>query len=165
MRNKMMFVRRALYALKREYGMPMDIYRLSNGVFDPTTGKQSQSKVKYHVQNALLLPTTMLRKFLHNVSYEKATSREFSYGGSFEQDQKFVAVDLRDFPKSILPIDETTDRAVVNHQLFVIKKGEEFEHQQAMLLTLSASEGTLPTEEFDLTANNGLVIAQNSVNG
>jgi hypothetical protein len=159
MRNKMMFVRRAFYSLKREHGMPMDIYRLSNGTFDPTTGKQSISKTRYHVKNALLLPTILLRKFLHNVSYEKATSREFAYGGSFEQNQKFIAIEYRDFPRNILPIDETTDRAVVNHQLYVLKKGEEFEHQQAILLTLSATEGTLPTEEFDLTANNGLVIS------
>ena len=154
-----MFVRRAFYSLKREHGMPMDIYRLSNGTFDPTTGKQSISKTRYHVKNALLLPTILLRKFLHNVSYEKATSREFAYGGSFEQNQKFIAIEYRDFPRNILPIDETTDRAVVNHQLYVLKKGEEFEHQQAILLTLSATEGTLPTEEFDLTANNGLVIS------
>jgi hypothetical protein len=165
MRNKMMFVRRTLYALKREHGMPMDIYRLSNGSFDPTTGKQSVSKTRYHIKNALLLPTILLRKFLHNVSYEKATSREFSYGGSFEQDQKFVAIDLRDFPKNILPIDETTDRAVVNHQLYVLKRGEEFEHQQAILLTLMASEGTLPTEEFDLTALNRLVVSHKLANG
>lgn len=93
--NKLRFTRNVLYRLKRDYGVPADLYHRQSETFDLTTGRQTVDTIKLHVQRAVLLPKTVARSdFMTHAS--PGAARDFTYGGELGTIVREVLIDKRD---------------------------------------------------------------------
>lgn len=59
-RTQLKFARQVLYNLKRRYGVPADLYRITISNQNVQTGRTINQKEKYHIRKLVWLPNTML---------------------------------------------------------------------------------------------------------
>jgi hypothetical protein len=122
--NDLIFLREELYSLKREYGFPLDVYRLSTGETDYKTGEKSDSRTKYAIDRAIVLPVKYETQVYYTTAFLKA-SREFALGGYQDQEIKRIIIDSED-----LPIDfvlRPDDFLVYDHSKFEVVYLEKLE--------------------------------------
>lgn len=129
------FIRETIYDLKRQYGTPLEIYAITSSTVDLETGVKAVTKSVYRIRQAILLPRTVARQVVNRLG-EKLL---FKQGGSVDQDNRLVIVDMRDYPASYQV--RVNDYAVIDHQRYEIKSAEQYDHRLAVLITLVATQG------------------------
>jgi len=111
-------IRKAIYKLKWLYGFPADIYRESQGVYDPKTGRTPIERTKLHINRMIVFPGLSHRDIFFSITYIKANSN-FIVGGDLELDDRQFLIDARDIPRDFDL--KTTDYIVWDHKQFTIK--------------------------------------------
>jgi len=146
--NPLMFVRRVLYSLKRQYGFSLDIYRRTAGEADLKTGKMvGKKRQKFSIVKAIVLPTILARKFSYDLSYI-AANKNFTYGGFYDINSRIVIIDAIDLPQDFEFIIDT-DYVVYDSKRYDIKTAEMLEQRQGFLLNIKATEGSTAFEILD----------------
>ena len=105
-RNVLRQAKNIIYALKREYGIPMDLkyvgdadtYNLENGTI--TRGLFTQ-----HIKRAVILPQKLKTDFVYDLSYI-AANKNFTYGGEFQAGTRSIFIDAHDLPKDFIITNE-----------------------------------------------------------
>lgn len=155
--NDLIFIRDLMYQLKREYGFPLDIYRITSTTTDRATGKKTQTKEKYHIVRAIVLPNQVQKKFAFDLAY-LATNKSFTYGAEYGQNLRDVIIDTRDLPKGFeLTIN---DYIIYDGKRYQIKTFETAEHNQAYLIRMDHAPGSLPYEQHDVNVRSELDLSQ-----
>jgi hypothetical protein len=121
----------ALYALKRQYGGPIVIYRLLSSVVDPKTGEASVNTLTTRIKRAIVLPVTMTRDVIRNISVISA-DKQLVQGGSYETGRRVFIIDRRDARTLVLSQD---DWLVWNGRKYQFEKVEEMEFDSGWLIT------------------------------
>ncbi len=121
----------ALYALKRQYGGPIVIYRLLSSTVDPKTGEASVNTLTTRIKRAIVLPVTMTRDVVRNISVISA-DKQLVQGGSFETGRRVFIIDRRDARTLVLSQD---DWLVWNGRKYQFEKLEEMEFDSGWLIT------------------------------
>lgn len=99
-------LRKVIYKLKWAYGFPADVYRDTQGDYDPQTGLTTVSRVKYHIDRMIVLPGLVHRDFFFSISVIRANSN-FIVGGDVNLDDRQFIIDGRDLPSNFeLSIDD-----------------------------------------------------------
>lgn len=96
-------VQRTLYSLKREYGAPLDVYRLLSSDVDPRTGVPDKQKEVYHLRQAIVLPDSLTLREIRSISFISA-NKQLVQGGQWEGATTTLLIDRAD-----LGIELTTD--------------------------------------------------------
>lgn len=155
--NKLRFIRRVLYSLKRDYGTPMDLYQLISSETNPKTGKVTLDRRRISIRKAIILPSVLARKFSYDLSYI-AANKNFTYGANYDINSRTVIVEANDLPSDIeIKID---DWVVIENRRYEIKSSERLEHGYGFLLSLKETLGALPLQSLLLSVNNKLHIEQ-----
>ena len=121
----------ALYALKRQYGGPVVIYRLLTSEVDPKTGVATVKTQATRVKRVIILPAMMTRDVIRNISVISA-DKQMVQGGSFDVSKRVFIVDRRDARNLALSHD---DWLVWNGRKVQFEKIEEMEFDSGWIIT------------------------------
>jgi hypothetical protein len=92
------FIRRNIYAMKRQYGARIDLYRVVSSVTDHLTGEKTVVKEVHRIRRAPVLPYTMRRDVTQTISIISA-DKQFVYGGFYDAARREIIIDARDIPR------------------------------------------------------------------
>lgn len=153
-------IRMALYALKRDYGAQIDIYKLVNSTTDVRTGVKSVTKTVTHVRRAIVVPSRIDRIAQQTISLISA-NKQFVTGGTWDTSQREFIVDRRDVPA--LPELTADDWIVFNNRKYQVKQIEAFEYDAGWVITAKELVGEVPEQIFDLSAESHLSLSDSAV--
>jgi hypothetical protein len=148
-RNLNQRIRQALYQLKKDYGAPIDIYKLVASETDARTGEKVITKTVTHVRRAVVVPSRMDRIANQTISLISA-NKEFVAGGHYDVNQRDFIIDRRDVPR--LPELTADDWIVYNRRKYQVKTVESFEVDAGWVVTARELVGEVPEQIFDLRA-------------
>jgi hypothetical protein len=120
-----------LYALKRQFGGPIVIYRLLTSVVDPKTGEALVNTLAIRIKRAIILPVTMTREVVRNISLISA-DKQMVQGGGYETGKRVFIIDKRDARTLVLSQD---DWIVWNGRKYQFEKIEEMEFDSGWIIT------------------------------
>lgn len=153
-------LRRAIYALKRQYGQPIVLRRTTGDSTNASTGIQSDTVVEASVRYAVVLPAKMVRAFSYDLSFI-AANKNFTYGGLYDHQQRIVLVSKRDVP-SDFPIDINMS-IVFKNLLYKVKDYQDFEDGEILALTIDGLKGGLPLAETSISVAQNVGITDRNV--
>ncbi len=159
MANSLVFIRRSLYQLKRQYGNPLSLSRQVIGQPDMETGAKSTTSIKMQIDLAIIMPVKAETLAFYTNSLLKA-GREFAIGGFQDQDMKTVIIDGQDLPDNFEILQN--DYAVYRHKKYEISKIEKLEEDSGYLLTLKGIAGMEPNEVHEASVYQSIRIIQNT---
>lgn len=158
-RNLNQRIRQALYQLKKDYGAPIDIYKLVSSDTDARTGEKNVTKTVTHVRRAIVVPSTKDRVVQQTISIISA-NKEFVSGGHYDMNQREFIIDRRDVPA--LPDLTADDWIVYNRRKYQIKTVEAFEVDAAWVVTARELVGETPEQIYDLRAESTLELTHDA---
>lgn len=141
------FVREVLYGLKRDYGKRLDIYQIVSSDFDLETGEKTVKKNFFTVRLAILLPQKIARDFQYDLSFI-AASKNFTYGGTLDKQDRIVIVAGADVPKGYQP--KLGDYFVIASKRYTLKSFQDLDEKAGLLFEIQALEGELPISLTDV---------------
>lgn len=121
----------ALYALKRQYGGPIVVYRLLTSEVDPKTGEATVETLATRVKRAIVLPAMMTREVVRNISVISA-DKLMVQGGGFDSSKRVFIIDRRDARDLVISQD---DWLVYNGRKYQFEKIEEMEFDSGWIIT------------------------------
>lgn len=121
----------ALYALKRQFGGPIVIYRLLTSKVDAKTGEVTVETLATRIRRAIILPAVLTRDIVRSISLISA-DKQLVQGGSYDSSKRVFIVDRRDARGVVLSQD---DWLVYNGHKYQLEKIEEMEFDSGWLIT------------------------------
>ncbi len=92
-------VRETIYALKKEFGEPVSVYKLSSASTDYETGVKTATRTSVDVRLCPILPAGVMRKFAQSAAYLKTSAPFTTPGGQgWDQGTRGFIFDARDLP-------------------------------------------------------------------
>jgi hypothetical protein len=155
------YVRRTLYALKKEYGGPMTIYQTLDEEIDQRTGRAEPRRRQVEIDRAILLPTALGRTFKYNRAFI-GSDRSFSYGATYDINTRIVLIDGDDIPDG-MKLDKSCI-AVIDDIRYEIKTSERAEDGVCLIVTMKETVGSLPYAVYNLGVVNNLHMDQSLKN-
>lgn len=144
MSNSLVFIRRQLYALKREYGRAIDLYSVASTASDLTIGKRQETRTKYAIRRAIVLPVSFNTMALYTRVYLQNVGKDFAYGAYIDQEMKKVIIDAADLPRALEILPEF--EVMIDHHRYSISRLEKLENNYGYLLTVKRATGNQPKE-------------------
>ena len=142
-----------LYQLKKDYGAPIDIYKLVSSETDARTGEKRNTKTVTHVRRAVVVPARINRIAEQTISVISA-NKQFVTGGHYDMSQRDFIIDRHDVPA--LPELTADDWIVYNRRKYQVKTVEAFEVDAGWVVTARELVGEIPEQIFDLRAESHL---------
>lgn len=107
MRNKLSFVRRVIYKMKRSYGMPITYHQIlpDSHAIDPSTGAKINAYRAINIKRAIVLRAREFRSFVYDLAYISA-NKDFTTGAFFDPEDRKVIIDGKDVPATFNPNPE-----------------------------------------------------------
>jgi len=152
-RNLTQRMRQTLYALKRQYGERIDVYKLISTETDVRTGVKTLVKDLYPIHYGIVMPARSNRSGAKNVS-EIAANKEFVFGGTFDTSIRTFIIDRRDCPT--LPLLNSDDWIVYSGNKYQINTVDSFEVNAGWVITAKQLVGEVP-EQIYLTPADDLL--------
>ena len=152
-RNLNQRIRQSLYQLKKDYGAPIDIYKLVASETDARTGEKVITKTVTHVRRAVVVPSRIDRIANQTISLISA-NKQFVTGGHYDVNQRDFIIDRRDAPR--LPELTADDWIVYNRRKYQVKTVEAFEVDAGWVITARELVGEVPEQIFTLRAESRL---------
>jgi len=121
----------ALYALKRQYGGPVVIYRLLTSEVNLETGVAEVETLAIRIKRVIVLPARLTREVVRNISLISA-DKLIVQGGGFDVGKKVFIVDSRDARSLVLSLD---DWLVYGGRKYQFEKIEEMDFGSGWIIT------------------------------
>lgn len=125
------FIKRTLYTLKRDFGLPLNIVWRDSSSANLETGEKTVVKDSQQVSRGIILPSTVDRNFVYDLAFI-ASNKNFTYGGFFDQQRRRVIIDKDDLPSDFKI--EVGYYIVFNGNRYEVERVDEFEHNAAYVL-------------------------------
>lgn len=155
-------IRKVVYRLKREFGLPITIVQQTNETADLTTGDKSVTKVAVPVARAILLPRKAQGSFKYDIGYLKANSN-FTYGGFFNDATREVIIDRKDLKGFVISANENFS-VYHNHKRYQVKSVSDFDGI-AYFLVLEQMEDAPIDEVHVVSVGDDLTFSEDVTNG
>lgn len=162
MSKNLVFMKRQLYALKREYGFPGAVYRTVPGVTNLETGEKAVSRIKYEIDYVIVLPVKAETLGFYAAPLLQA-ARPFAYGGFQDQDIKVMIFDGDDLPVGFEI--QQTDAIVYEHRKYEIVALMEIEDQLGYYVLCKTLKGETPNEVHEISVSQNYRVVQRGSNG
>lgn len=91
------FITKTVRALKRDFGVPVNIVWRVSSTPNLATGAKAVIKDSLSVDRALVLPAALKRDFVYDLTVI-ASNKNFTYGGLFDLRSRRVILDSSDLP-------------------------------------------------------------------
>lgn len=157
--NQLRFIREAIYGLKREYGIPGDLYILIDSTSNLETGERIVKKEVFRIKRVILLP----RRLYNNVVTLVGGTQKIHHGATTDQSERLIIIDSKDYPKDYTVSKE--DYFVINRTRYNVLEVQDFESKLAVLLKVRQIEGELPRQILDVRANTSVNLNSGSTGG
>ena len=131
--------RRTLYMLKRQYGGPIDIYKLVDSQTDVRTGQKTVTTNVHHVRRAIIMPAGWSRTRMLSIS---SANKDHVAGGAHDANVRDFIVDRRD--ASGLTTLTADDWIVFQGRKYQVSRIEAFEFDSGWIITAKESVGEVP---------------------
>lgn len=130
-------IRRTLYTLKRRWPTPVQLHSVSGEpITDYDSGIIEEKESTIRIRKSIELPRNELRKFVYDLAYI-ASSKNFTYGGLFDQATRIVLIDRKDLPKGyVISIDQ---EATVEGERFQVNTTSELPYKTGYIVGLVRS--------------------------
>lgn len=138
-----------LYQLKRDYGIPLDLYKTKT-TENIETGRKTVTRTKIHIRKAISLPATEMIRTRAAQQFLKASEIEIS--------DRFIILDYNDLPKDF--DIEPRDHVIINHHRYEIITVNENEYGTGYMLTARETKGVDKFEVIDGKVKHKLVFVQ-----
>lgn len=132
------FIRQNLYALKRQYGVLVEVHKNLGTETDYTTGEKSVAKTIYNVRRAILLPIEEIRQVEQGIALLAANKRFVSQAG-FDQEKALFIFDARDLPNGFQ--FDLNDFVVVDGDYYCITEVDEYEYDAGWVVKTHLAKG------------------------
>lgn len=103
--NRLDFIRRVLYRLKRRYGEAMDIVERVSDTVDRATGAKTIEKRTIRVNRVVILPAVITKEFQYDLTFI-ATNKNFTYGGLYDTTTRRFIFDRKDLKGWVITTDQ-----------------------------------------------------------
>jgi hypothetical protein len=80
--------------MKREFGVPVDLYEVQPGITDLATGHKTDLVKRHSIERVALLPTKAEVKY----NFEQSMPKNFRYGATYDTSEKHFLIDGIDLP-------------------------------------------------------------------
>ena len=152
-RNLNQRMRQALYQMKKDYGAPIDIYKLISSETDVRTGEKIVNKSVTHVRRAVVVPAKKDRGGKQTISVISA-NKEMVTGGHYDLNQRQFIIDRRDVPA--MPELTADDWIVYNRRKYQVVTVESFEVDAGWVVAARELVGEIPEVVYELRAESCL---------
>lgn len=140
MNNLLYNIKRSLYSLKRQFGQPIVLSQPISNVNNVMTGEISIVYTDYSIKRAIVLPSTLVRKFVYDLSFI-ATNKNFTYGGYFDRFSRLVIIDKKDIQNNELELDWICTFDDIKYQIQTIEETED--NSGYLILINNIGKGTI----------------------
>ena len=134
------FIRNTLYKFKRDYGTDLRYIMIEHSEFQTDSGERKLTKQVFYF-TAILLPTTLLRKFVQDIGY-LAADKNFTYGALNDYASTSFVIMEEDFPDGLKP--DLNGYVIHDEQRFEKVQIVALEHGVGHLLLAKTVKGSLP---------------------
>jgi hypothetical protein len=134
-------IRRVLYALKRQYGGRINVYKLAASETDVRTGRKQQTVAVTRIERAIVLPGHTARKAIRGISLISA-NKTMVMGGTYDSQKRDFIIDRRDVPS--LPALTADDWIVYQGRKYQVAEVDAFEFDAAWIVTAKELVGETP---------------------
>jgi hypothetical protein len=121
-------MRQLLYALKRQYGGPVTVYKLEDSTTNYETGIKRQLVTFTQIARAIILPVKVVREIATSITIV-AANKMMVYGGSYDAGTRQFILDAQDLPTDFNLAKD--DFIMYNGRRYEVKSFEEFEFHTA----------------------------------
>jgi hypothetical protein len=141
-------LRLTLYQLKKEYGAPVDVYKLDSSTTDYKTGVKTATKSVISVRLAVVMPATTMRKMFQGISYLSASKPFASQGGQgWDGTTRAFIFEGRDLPGYDWEVE---DWIVYRDRRYDVSEIELLEHDSGWLIIGKEVKGVVPERIIQL---------------
>ena len=148
-------IRQTIYALKRQYGGRIDLYRLNDAETDLRTGVKTTDRDVFSIRQAIILPNRITRDVVQSIS-QISSNKKFVYGASFDAGVRNFILDSRDLPNAYEIKND--DWIVYQNRRYDIDSIEEFEFHSGWVIKGREVMGQPVNQIFMVKADNLLDI-------
>lgn len=149
------FIKKMLYTLKRGYGFPVTLHKITDEARDYETGKRVPTIITQKIQRAIILPATLQRVFESD-----STPTGFKYGALFDTSLRQVIIDASDLDTFNIEIN---DYIVWNEKRWQVSQVNELEYQTAYNVLIKAVEGAVRHMIEEVAIETNLLLTQEVV--
>lgn len=107
-----------IYRLKRQYGVPMQLRRITADDTDLASGKVYRGYHTIDIKRGIALPAKLAPSFAYDLAYV-AANKNFTYGGIFGASTRFVILDGKDIPSGFEIAED--DELIYEDRIHAIK--------------------------------------------
>lgn len=146
-RQQTVFIRKMLYTLKRGYGFPITLHKITDETHNYETGKRVPTILTQRIERAIILPATLRRIFESD-----SLPTDFKYGALYDSSLRQVVIDADDLNDFEIEIN---DYLIWNEKRWQVSQVQELEYQTAYNILIKMVEGTIRNmvEEVSLETN------------
>lgn len=140
--NRLVFIKRAMYRMKRRYGSKIRLLDRVSVVTDRATGVRTTDVDDLIVNRAIMLPNTLHREFFYDLTFI-ASNKNFTYGGHVGTTERRMILDRKDLRKADGSpwIVEVGQWFLYGGRRYEVKEVNEFEEAYAYMVTGKAVDG------------------------
>jgi len=131
MQNVLRQITVILYRLKRQFGLPTNIYQYDSQTHNVETGEIQRKYNLYQVRRAPVLPDNLDRSFVYDLTYI-AANNNFVGGAYFDRKIRTIIFDAKDLPKDFA--FHMDDHVEFDDQRYEIVKITALEKKKGFLL-------------------------------
>jgi hypothetical protein len=135
-------MRNELYSLKRRWGAPLAIYKLSSASVDLSTGERTIDKASYDIERAIPLPAQTVRNEIAN----QIAPRDW-----WDSAIQVFVIDCADVPDIELNQD---DYLIFNGKRFNVESFDAWPHVAAWIIVGRHVIGDVPEQIHNVSADN-----------
>ncbi|KKM81507.1 hypothetical protein LCGC14_1329110 [marine sediment metagenome] len=155
-RKETRLVRKAFYRLKRDYGFPIRLYKITNVTLDLEAGTKTR-RVRYKsIPRAVFVTAKLYRSFVYDLSYI-AVNKNFVSGGFFDPEDRVILIDWQDTRDFIIKID---DYIVYDNKHYLITGVRTFENDAGYLVKVRGVAGSELIDVALFEISNAIEITQ-----
>jgi hypothetical protein len=155
--SQLQFISKVIYRLKKEYGLPLELYSITDIQIDLETGIKQLTKQIYKIKKAILLP----RRMFSETVILLGGSRQFQ--DKLDKQKRQIIIDVKDYPKDY--IVRPKDYIIIQHERFNIIEAELYDNKLAVVLTVTKIIGEQPAAVINASVKDTLDINQGVENG
>ena len=137
-RKETRLIRKALYRLKRDYGFPIRLYKITNVTLDLEAGTKTR-RVRYKsIPRAVFVTARLFRSFVYDLSFI-AVNKNFVSGGFFDPEDRVILIDWQDTRDFEIEVD---DYIVYDDKHYLITGRRIFENNAGYLVKVRGVTGS-----------------------
>ena len=155
--NLIRFIKRAVRAMKKEYGNSITVYRLNTATTNYSTGNRSRDWDSVFIRRAVVLPVTLTRDIVQTISVI-SSNKKLVQGGTFDPGIRTFIIDRTDVASTWTI--KKDDWIVYDGKRYDVKVVDEYEYKTGWLIQAKLIEGNPVYEDHHANTDSYLNLTQ-----